>query len=82
MADEWILAIDQGTTNTKALLVDREGCTVYRAAVPLEILQPQPGFVSKIQSHFGGRSCRYRRVHSSCELEGRANRWHRCHEST
>lgn len=47
MADEWILAIDQGTTNTKALLVDREGCTVYRAAVPLEILQPQPGFVEQ-----------------------------------
>jgi glycerol kinase len=47
MACEWILAIDQGTTNTKALLVDREGCTAYRASAPLEILQPQPGFVEQ-----------------------------------
>jgi glycerol kinase len=47
MAQEWILAIDQGTTNTKALLEDREGRTVYRASAPLEILQPQPGFVEQ-----------------------------------
>ncbi len=47
MSGEWILAIDQGTTNTKALLVDREGRIVYRASVPLEILQPQPGFVEQ-----------------------------------
>ncbi|MGC9222544.1 MAG: FGGY family carbohydrate kinase [Terracidiphilus sp.] len=47
MAGEWILAIDQGTTNTKALLVDREGRTVFRASAPLEILQPQPGFVEQ-----------------------------------
>jgi glycerol kinase len=47
MAGEWILAIDQGTTNTKALLVDREGRTVYRASAPLDILQPQPGFVEQ-----------------------------------
>src|SRR5580692_11619071 len=52
MTGEWILAdcilaIDQGTTNTKAVLVDREGRIVYRAAAPLEILQPQPGFVEQ-----------------------------------
>lgn len=47
MAGEWILAIDQGTTNTKALLVDREGRTSYRVSAPLEILQPQPGFVEQ-----------------------------------
>lgn len=47
MATEWILAIDQGTTNTKALLVDHEGRTVYRASASLEILQPQPGFVEQ-----------------------------------
>jgi glycerol kinase len=47
MAGEWILAIDQGTTNTKALLVDGEGSTLYRASAPLEILQPQPGFVEQ-----------------------------------
>jgi glycerol kinase len=47
MTGEWILAIDQGTTNTKAVLVDREGRIVYRASAPLEILQPQPGFVEQ-----------------------------------
>jgi glycerol kinase len=47
MATEWILAIDQGTTNTKALLVDRGGRTVYRTSVPLQILQPQPGYVEQ-----------------------------------
>ncbi len=47
MTGEWILAIDQGTTNTKAVLVDREGRIVYRASTPMEILQPQPGFVEQ-----------------------------------
>jgi glycerol kinase len=47
MSGEWILAIDQGTTNTKAVLVDREGRIVFRDAVPLEILQPQLGFVEQ-----------------------------------
>jgi len=47
MPGECILAIDQGTTNTKALLVDREGRAVFRTAVPLAILQPQPGFVEQ-----------------------------------
>ena len=47
MAGEWILAIDQGTTNTKALLVDREGRNIYRASASLEILQPRPGFVEQ-----------------------------------
>jgi glycerol kinase len=43
LTDAWILAIDQGTTSTKALLVDREGQSVYRASAPLELLQPQAG---------------------------------------
>jgi glycerol kinase len=47
MAAEWILAIDQGTTNTKALLFDREGNAVHRALAPVEILQPQPGWVEQ-----------------------------------
>jgi glycerol kinase len=47
MARALILAIDQGTTNTKALLIDAEGRTVYRASAPLELLQPQPGFVEQ-----------------------------------
>lgn len=43
----FILAIDQGTTNTKALLVNREGQHVHRASVPLCLLYPQPDFVEQ-----------------------------------
>lgn len=47
MQSEWILAIDQGTTNTKALLVDRQGQTAFRVSAPLELIQPQPGYVEQ-----------------------------------
>lgn len=47
MAEAWILAVDQGTTNTKALLVDGEGRTVFRASAPLDLLQPKPGYVEQ-----------------------------------
>ncbi|HEV2325254.1 MAG TPA: glycerol kinase GlpK [Terracidiphilus sp.] len=47
MARALILAIDQGTTNTKALLIDAEGQTVFRASASLDLLQPQPGYVEQ-----------------------------------
>jgi glycerol kinase len=47
MASPCILAIDQGTTNTKALLVDHEGQTVFRVSAPLELLLPRPGYVEQ-----------------------------------
>jgi glycerol kinase len=47
MASAWILAIDQGTTNTKALLMDQDGRTVFRASAPVELLQPKPGWVEQ-----------------------------------
>lgn len=47
MASAWILAIDQGTTNTKALLIDGGGQIVFRSSAPLNLLQPQPGFVEQ-----------------------------------
>jgi glycerol kinase len=40
-----VLAIDQGTTNTKVLLVDEQGEVVARGSRPLEISFPQPGWV-------------------------------------
>ena len=43
----FILAIDQGTTNTKALLVDREGAVVHRASAPLRLIHPQCDFVEQ-----------------------------------
>ncbi len=40
-----ILAIDQGTTATKALLVDLDGRVTASAGVTLEQIYPQPGWV-------------------------------------
>ncbi len=42
-----ILAVDQGTTNTKAILVDREGSVVALASRPMDIDYPQPGWVQQ-----------------------------------
>ena len=42
-----ILAVDQGTTNTKAVLVDPSGAVVARASRPLPISFPQPGWVEQ-----------------------------------
>ncbi len=42
-----ILTIDQGTTNTKALLVDGEGRIVRRASRPVPLSYPQPGWVEQ-----------------------------------
>ena len=46
-----LLAVDQGTTNTKALLVDRTGATRARASRPLAISFPQPGWVEQDARH-------------------------------
>jgi glycerol kinase len=42
-----ILAIDQGTTNTKALLVDRSGSPVFRTSSSLAIISRRNGFVEQ-----------------------------------
>ena len=42
-----ILAIDQGTTNSKALLVDRAGGARARASRALAVSFPQPGWVEQ-----------------------------------
>lgn len=45
--ETFILAIDQGTTNTKAVLVDRAGAVRCRASRPLAIAFPRPGWVEQ-----------------------------------
>src|SRR5215470_2697963 len=45
--DPLILAIDQGTSATKCLLVDARGTVVSRAAAPVAVLYPQPGWVEQ-----------------------------------
>jgi len=42
-----ILTIDQGTTNTKALLVDGEGGIVRKASRPVPLNYPHPGWVEQ-----------------------------------
>jgi len=42
-----ILAVDQGTTNTKALLLDRAGCARARASRNLTVSFPEPGWVEQ-----------------------------------
>ncbi len=47
MPKDLLLAIDQGTSNTKAIVIDREARIVARASVPMEIAFPQPGWVEQ-----------------------------------
>jgi glycerol kinase len=42
-----ILAIDQGTTNTKAVLVDETGAIAARASAPLTTQYPHPGWAEQ-----------------------------------
>ncbi|UYN98092.1 MAG: glycerol kinase [Devosia sp.] len=47
MTSELILAIDQGTTNTKALLVDQAGRVLHQASVPNVVTYPRPGWAEQ-----------------------------------
>jgi glycerol kinase len=42
-----MLSIDQGTTNTKAVLVSEAGTIIARAACPLEVHYPRPAWVEQ-----------------------------------
>jgi len=45
--DELILAIDQGTGSSKALLVDRQGEIIAKGSAPLTQTHPRPGWVEQ-----------------------------------
>ena len=47
MAAGYILSIDQGTTNTKAVLVNRAGLVIKRAARGQSVSYPQPAWVEQ-----------------------------------
>jgi glycerol kinase len=49
-----ILAIDQGTTNTKVLLCDRGGRPFFKMASPVSLLQPAPGYIEQDPSAIWG----------------------------
>src|SRR5580692_3557013 len=42
-----ILAVDQGTSNTKALLVDPTGCAIFDVSTPLALLHPCPDCIEQ-----------------------------------
>src|SRR5215469_13022490 len=44
---EFVLAIDQGTTNTKALALDESGRVVARHSVQTPVAYPRPGWVEQ-----------------------------------
>ena len=47
MGARYVLAIDQGTTNTKVLLVGESGAVVARASRPLTQSYPRPAWVEQ-----------------------------------
>ena len=44
---KYILSVDQGTTSTRAILIDKDGKTVCQAIRPVECLFPKPGWVEQ-----------------------------------
>ncbi len=47
MSEKYILAIDQGTTNTKVILVNQQGQSVAQASCPVDIYFPKPAWVEQ-----------------------------------
>ena len=45
MGERYILAIDQGTSSTKGLLVSAQGEILQKVVVPVDCSYPQPGWV-------------------------------------
>ncbi|MET5021290.1 FGGY family carbohydrate kinase, partial [Burkholderia pseudomallei] len=45
MQDQYLLALDQGTTSSRAMLFDRPGNIVAIAQKEFEQIYPQPGWV-------------------------------------
>lgn len=47
MSTEYVLSVDQGTTNTKVILVNASGEVVSRASRPLSVHYPHPAWVEQ-----------------------------------
>ena len=45
--EKYIIAIDQGTTSTRAILISNKGEEVEMAQRPLKCLYPEPGWVEQ-----------------------------------
>ena len=54
MPEPFILTIDQGTTNSKASLVDARGSVLCETSRPVKIAYPQPGWVEQEAAELWG----------------------------
>ena len=45
MQDQYILALDQGTTSSRAMLFDRQGNVISTAQKEFQQIYPRPGWV-------------------------------------
>jgi glycerol kinase len=45
MRTRYVMALDQGTTSSRAVLFDRQGQVVSKAALPIRQIYPKPGWV-------------------------------------
>jgi len=43
--EKYILSVDQGTTSSRAILINKKGEPVYQSSRPVDCLYPQPGWV-------------------------------------
>lgn len=54
MAGPLLLAIDQGTSSTKALVVDGDGAVISHAQAPVSLATPEPGWVEQDAAEIWG----------------------------
>jgi glycerol kinase len=47
MTGDYVIGVDQGTSSTKALLIDRDGTVLAEAGRPIEVAHPKAGWVEQ-----------------------------------
>jgi glycerol kinase len=68
MTGDFILALDQGTTNTKAVLVDRAGKVVFRSSVAMRVVTTSAGYVEQDANEIWSASCQV--IETCCQKVG------------
>lgn len=76
MADQpLLLALDQGTSSSRAAVFDAKGGLVASATAPLPIQYPADGWVEHIQATSGTANERRCRICTSSSLKSNGGRW-------
>jgi glycerol kinase len=68
MGGDCILALDQGTTNTKAVLVNKAGRIIFRTSVAMQVVTTSAGYVEQDANELWNASCRV--LHACIERAG------------